>query len=271
MSDTCAIELDDVGFNTPGIDILREIDWSIQRGSNVVLLGPNGSGKSTLLKLICGYLWPTSGTITTLGSRLGKANVRELRKRIGLVDPSAIPKFDHRMSALEVVQTGFVGSWTIYFDRPTPQQVEISRTAMGEVGLAGKEQQNFQTLSTGEQRRVLLARAIVGEPEVLILDEVCAGLDLLARETLLATVSRMHDAKPVLTLLHVTHHIEEILPDTTEMLLLAEGRIAACGPPSEVLTSQSISKAFGCEVEVMRKGNRWNWSVTPDLWQGLIS
>lgn len=271
MNQVNAIELRDVGYDTPGVDVLSGLNWIVRQGGNVVLLGPNGCGKSTLLRLICGYLWPTAGTITTLGSRLGRANVRELRKRIGLVDPSAIPRFDHRMTALEVVQTGFVGSWTIYFDRPTPSQVETSIAVMSNVGLRGKEQQNFQTLSTGEQRRVLLARATVGQPEILILDEVCAGLDLLARETLLANVSKLKAAKPDLTLLQVTHHLEEVLPATKEALLLRQGRVVACGPVEQVLASEPISEAFGCAVQVTRDGERWEWSVQPEMWDGLIS
>ena len=271
MSFHRAIELKDLSFRTTQVEILRDINWSIDRGAIAVMLGPNGSGKTTLLRLISGYLWPSVGSVATLGCKLGETDVHALRRRLGIVDPSAVSRLDRRMSALDVVLTGFFGTLTIFYDRPSPSQINIARQAMYEVGLVDKEDQLFQTLSTGEQRRALLARALVGNPELLILDEACAGLDLLSRETLLATVSRMHSARPKLTLLVVTHHIEEVLPTTTDVLLLREGKLVGSGKPDRLLTNEPIGKTFGCAVDITRIGQRWNWSVTPEIWNGLLS
>ncbi|QEG37225.1 ABC transporter ATP-binding protein [Bythopirellula goksoeyrii] len=271
MSQDKAIEFKDVSFRTTKVEILRDVNWSINRGAMAVILGPNGCGKTTLLRLITGYLWPSEGSVATLGCELGSVDVHSLRRRLGIVDPSAVALLDANMTALDVVLTGFFGTLTIYFDRPTRTQVEIARKAMHEVGLFEKDNQNFQTLSTGEQRRILLARAMVGRPEMLILDEACAGLDLLSRETLLATVWKMHSARPDMTLLVVTHHIEEVLPTATDVLLMREGKIVGSGSPNELLTNEPVSKAFGCAVEVSRIGERWTWSVTPEIWEGLLS
>ncbi len=271
MSREKVVELKDVSFRTPKVEILHDVNWTVYQGAITVILGPNGCGKTTLLRLITGYLWPSTGCVAIFGERLGNVDVHALRKSLGIVDPSSTAFLHHNMTALDVVLTGFFGILTIYFDKPTISQVEIARQALHEVGLWEKDGQNFHTLSTGEQRRVLLARAMVGSPEMLILDEVCAGLDLLARETLLATVSKMHADRPELTLLIVTHHIEEVLPNATDVLLMREGSIVGSGPPDKLLTSEPISKAFGCDVEVSRIGERWTWSVAPEIWQGLLT
>lgn len=250
--------------------IIHQVSWQVTTGAHAAVLGANGSGKSTLLRLMTGYLYPTTGRVTTLGFVSGRSNVHDLRQRIGLVDPGNSFAPDPRLSVLDLVLTGFWGKLCLDFDRPTIEQVESARETMANVGLEGKEQQLFRTLSTGESRRALLARAMVRQPDLLILDEPTAGLDLLARETMLATIDRLLDERTGLTTLMVTHHVEELSPKTNEVLLLRDGSVISCGRPDDVLRSSVISEAFGCQVTVGRSDGRWQWHVSPHLWETLL-
>lgn len=254
-----------------GKAILKEITWSFPRGSHAALLGPNGSGKSTLLRIITGYQFPSSGNVRVLGFELGHVDLHQLRRAIGIVDPGNPYPFARRMSVLDVVLTGFFGNRSLDFDHPTPEQMEQARAALVEVGLAGHENQSFHTLSTGETRRVLLARALVPNPQLLILDEPTAGLDLLGRETMLATIDSLIQTRPELTTLLVTHHVEEISPRTGEVLLLRAGTICARGLADQVLCDEYLGKAFGCPVTVRKESGRWYWQVEPKLWQRLAN
>jgi iron complex transport system ATP-binding protein len=265
-----ALELDGVGLTIGGRRILDDICWSIPTGSQAAILGPNGSGKSSLLRLITGYLFATDGSVECLGHRLGTVSVHELRRFVGLVDPGNPFPFDERLTVLEVVLTGFFGILCLDFDEPNAAQIEEGRRALADVGLSGHEGQRFYTLSTGEQRRVLLARALANQPRLLILDEPTAGLDLLARETLLATIDRLTRQDRDLTILMVTHHLEELLPETQHVLLLGQGRAVAVGTPAEVLTPAHLEAVFGCPVRVEQRHGRWTWSVEPRVWKQLL-
>ena len=264
-----AIEIRDAGLSVGGHRILERIRWSVPVGARAAVLGPNGSGKSTLLRLLTGYLHPTAGSLSVLGSRIGAVNLHALRRRIGIVDPSGPFQPVRRSGVLDVVLTGFFGNLTIDFDHPTGRQREAGLAALEQVGLAKHENQRFHTLSTGEQRRALLARALVRRPELLVLDEPTAGLDLLARETLLATIELLTRSAPEMTTLLVTHHLDELLPDVSEVLLLSEGAVSAAGAPRTVLTAENLSRAFGCPVTVGCRNGRWQWSVHPDAWERL--
>lgn len=242
----------------------------LQVGEHAALLGANGSGKSTLLRIISGYQHASHGAVRVFGQQIGKVDLHALRRRIGVVDPGNPYPFDPRMTVLDVVLTGFFGNRTLDFDRPTAAQTEQGCAALQEVGLVGRDRQLFHTLSTGESRRVLLARALVQNPRLLILDEPTAGLDLLGRETMLASIDRLVERRPWLTTILVTHHIEEISPRTTLALLLSSGRIVASGAPETVLTSENVSRAFGCQVAVQPREGRWYWHVQPQLWEQLV-
>lgn len=266
-----AVMLQNVTFQTAGTTILEGVDWKVEEGTVAAILGPNGSGKSTLLRMITGYLFPTAGTVSVLGQQLGSVDLHQLRRQIGVVDPGSPYLPEARLSVLETVLTGFFGNLCIDFDRPTDAQVAIARKTLEDVGLSGHEQQRFQTLSTGEGRRTLLARALVHKPDLLILDEPTAGLDLRGRETMLATIDRLLERVPSLTLLTVTHHLEELSPRTTEVLLLSGGKKVRAGSPAEVLSDQSLSETFGCPVRVRQDHGRWQWSVDPTVWGTLVS
>lgn len=265
-----SLSLEGIGSFIGGTRILSAIDWALPTGAQGAILGPNGSGKTLLLRIVTGYLFPSEGSATILGRRLGTVDLHELRREIGLVDPTS-PMFPIvNLTTLELVLTGFWGHYCIDFDEPTPRQLDAARAALAEVGLSGHERQRSATLSTGETRRVLLARALVHRPRLLILDEPTAGLDLLARETLLATIERLKADDPTLTVITVTHHLEEIAPGTSAVLLLHQGRALASGAPDRVLTSENLARAFGCPVNVRQEGGRWYWSVQPGTWTQLL-
>jgi iron complex transport system ATP-binding protein len=264
------LTLENVRYTTEGCEILQGIDWQVPAGSCVAILGPNGSGKSTLLRMVTGYLYPTAGNVTVLGNRLGTVDVHELRRQIGVVDPGSPYLPEVRLTVLEVVLTGFFGNLCLDFDHPSRGQVDLAKEVLAEVGLAAHARQRFQTLSTGEGRRALLARALVHRPKLLILDEPTAGLDLLGRETMLATVDRLIEKSPGLTVLTVTHHLEELSPRTSDILLLRDGQRVDTGAPADVLNGATLSKAFGCPVRVHRDNDRWQWTVDPAVWGKLL-
>ncbi|MFO0945921.1 MAG: ATP-binding cassette domain-containing protein [Planctomycetota bacterium] len=266
-----AIDLRGVGFITEGQEILRDIHWAISRGESAAILGHNGSGKSTLLRLITGYHFPTVGTVEVLGSQLGEIDLHALRKEIGIVDPGSPFSPDHRLTVLEVVLTGVFGNLCLDFDHPTPADVALAKKLLADVGLLGHANQKYRTLSTGESRRTLLARALVHQPKLLILDEPTAGLDLLGRETMLATVDLLKKRQPWLTILTVTHHLEELSPNTDSILLLKNGNVLAKGPAEEVLQESLLTEGFGCPVRVCRTNGRWQWTVEPAIWKTLAA
>jgi len=265
-----AIRADRVSIRIGGTPILHEVSWNVPRGARAALLGPNGSGKTTLLRLVTGYRYPTTGSMTVLREELGKTNLDDLRLRVGLLDPNIEHLAKERLRAVEVVLSGFFGHLCIDFDVPTESQIASAHAMLADVGLGAHADQIFATLSTGEQRRVLLARALAADPELLILDEPTAGLDLLAREMLLATVDRVTRLRPEMTVLVVTHHLDELLPETSNILLLTNGRVAAEGEPTSVLTNEILSKVFQVPVTVSQNGGRWQWHVEPTIWPTLM-
>lgn len=265
-----ALRLDGVTVTRGGRDTLRDVHWCVPAGTQAVLLGPNGSGKSTLLRILDGYLFPTRGTVDVLGERLGRCDVHRLRQRIGIVDPHwPYPPRDD-LSVHELVLTGCFGTLSLDFREPTAEQIAAAGRALVDVGLGGQATQPIGTLSTGEGRRALLARALVRQPELLILDEPTAGLDLHGRETLLASLDSLVRRDPTLTVLLVTHHLEELPPTTQDVLLLGKGDRVANGRPEAVLTSEHLSAAFGCPVTVEQHDGRWQWRVAPRVWGQLL-
>ena len=256
-----AVELSDVCVELPGIRIIDQVSWRLPRGSKAAILGPNGSGKSTLLRAITAYGHITRGTVHVLGEELGKVEVHALRRRLGIVDPKLYRLLDPGVTAEQLVATGLYGHLTTFFDRPSDAQLELARRALEQVGLGEHTVQPVETLSSGQLSRTWLARALVHTPELLILDEPSADLDLLARETLLQNLAALGRRRPDLTLIMVTHHLEDLLPDTDEVLLLGDSSVVATGPPDQVLTAENLSRAFGCSVHVERHGGHWRWSV----------
>lgn len=257
-----AIRLSDIRLRRGSTDILRGITWQVLRGSYAALVGPNGSGKTMLIRVIMGYEWPTEGRVQVLGECYGEVNLRELRKHIGLVNPSHLFGMDERLSAVEVVLTGLENTLTVY-DPFTRRQIRHAEELLDTVGLAARRKHAFGLLSSGEQRRCLLARALVRLPELLILDEPTAGLDVAAREHLLHMVESLHHRPGGPTVVMVTHHIEELGPSCDHVLILHQGRKSAAGTPVEVFTDQRLSRVMGCQVKVHRRGKRHWLEVLP--------
>ena len=258
-----------VGVMRDGRWILRNVDWTVPRGSLAAILGPNGSGKSTLARIAACHLWPTAGQCSILGGRFGHANLPELRRRIRLVQPAGPYDVDPALTAREVVLTGYFGSIGLYH-RADDAMNEHADWLLRRVGLETVMDHSYATMSNGERMRSLIARAIVTKPGLLILDEPTSGLDLLAREQVLATIQLLLESPDAPTVLLITHHIEELPPTTSQVLLLANGQPAAVGALDEVLRSDILSRTFGFPVEVRNAGGRYYLEVHPSAWKDLL-
>ena len=235
--------------------ILDGVDWRVGAGERWAIAGPNGAGKTTALRIASAQLRPTSGTATVLGGRLGAVSMPELRTRIGFVEPSFARRFYPEQRVIDVVLTGATGS-ILVVAAPTPGELDRARGLIADVGAAELELRPFATCSEGERARILLARALMADAELLVLDEPAAGLDLPGRELLLAAFERAGAARPGLTVLTVTHHLEELPPSTTHALLLRGGRVVAAGPVDGVLTEEALSRCYGLPLTVERAGGR---------------
>ncbi len=240
-----------------GTDVLRGVDWEVHPGQRWVVLGPNGSGKTTLVRIATMWEHPSAGTVELLGERLGRTDVRRLRARVGFTSAAMADLLRPSLTALEAVMTAKHAAletwWHTYDD-------EDSRRALDElrrVGCAARADQRFGTLSSGERQRVLLARAMALEPEVIVLDEPNAGLDLSGREELIAVLQDLAADPATPPLVLVTHHADEIPDGFTHVLLLRAGTVLAAGPISENLTGPTLSECFGLELELERRHGRW--------------
>jgi iron complex transport system ATP-binding protein len=237
--------------------IVESIDWTVSEGERWIVLGPNGAGKTTLLNILAGRSFPSTGTVDLLGERLGTVNVFELRPRIGFSSAALADSIPRGETVLDVVLTaayGVTGRWREEYETVDEQQARNLLAAFGAEDLAGR---HYGTLSEGERKRVQIARALMTDPEVLLLDEPAAGLDVGGREELVGALSELagDPASPVLVL--VTHHVEEIPPGFTHLLLLGDGKVEASGPIEDVLTAENLSRAFGIDLLVAHGGGRW--------------
>jgi iron complex transport system ATP-binding protein len=243
--------------------ILDDIDWSVHPGERWVVLGRNGSGKTTIVRIASLYLHPSSGTVEVLGERLGHTDVRILRRRIGLASAALARELRPDLRALDVVMTAKYAAlepwWHRYDDDDRARAIEL----LDRFGIASYADRTFGTLSSGEQQRTLLARTLMTEPGLVLLDEPTAGLDLGGREELVSSLTRLarDDAAPPMVL--VTHHVDEIPPGFTHVLLLRAGRIHAAGPIDVTLTAETLSGCFGMTLVLERHGDRYGaWAVS---------
>lgn len=252
-----AASLSDVVVRRRGRNILDSVSLDISEGDRWAVLGPNGAGKSTLIGLLAARMHPTSGTVEVLGERLGRVDIFELRPLIGLASQELADTIPVEEKAEDVVVTagyGVVGRWREDYEGLDLDRARTLLAAFGVGDLAGRM---FGTLSTGERKRVLAARALMTDPELLLLDEPAAGLDLGGREALVRTLGRLakDPATPVTVL--VTHHVEEIPPGYTHVALLQDGGLVAAGPIDETLTSQNLTRTFGLPLVVEKSGGRY--------------
>ena len=237
--------------------LLDDVDWRVDEGQRWVVLGPNGAGKTTLLQIVAARAHPTSGTAQILDETLGRVDVFDLRPRIGLTSAALADQVPAKEVVLDVVLTGsyaVVGRWRETYDPVDVMRAEAILTAVGAMGLARRQ---FGSLSEGERKRVQIARALMADPELILLDEPAAGLDLGGREDLVARLARFALDPAAPTMVLVTHHVEEIPPGFTHALLLRAGRVVASGPLPQVLTGALLSETYGTALEVLPWGDRW--------------
>ena len=242
--------------------ILRGIDWRVRRGEHWVILGANGSGKTSMLRALTGYLPPTAGTIRVLGETYGRTDWRDLRTRVGLVSSSVVQMMPDGESALNAVVSGkyaMIGYWGKMRGEDRRRAMRILR----QVEAAALATRPWQQLSQGERQRVLIGRALMAAPKLLILDEPCAGLDPVARERFLQFLERLARRRGAPALVLVTHHVEEIMPAFSHVLIVKAGRVVAAGPRERALTSRTLSGAFGEVVRLKRAGGRFTLTVRP--------
>ena len=249
-----ALRLAGVTFRRNGVDILNGVDLTVRAGERWAMLGENGSGKSTTLALCGARAHPTSGTVDILGRRLGRTALDDLRKRIGHVDPRH--PLRSALTAHDIVLTGMTGTIELPMRwEPSREERDKAEELIERFALSHRADAPWPTLSQGERGRVLIARALAGEPDLILLDEPTTGLDLAAREQLLDVLDQLADAG--MTSLLVTHHVEELPASTTHALLLRDGRVTASGPADDVLTSGNVSRAFDYPIRVVKEDGRW--------------
>jgi iron complex transport system ATP-binding protein len=237
--------------------LLSGIDWAVEPGEHWVVLGPNGAGKTTLLNLAAAFSHPSDGTVEVLGERLGAVDMRKLRESIGTVEPGLARRIRGRYTGYEVVLTGATGSIALLHDRITDDHQARADRLMAEIGVDPLRERRFEDCSQGERQRLLLARGLMDDPDLLLLDEPTTGLDLPSRERLIASLDAMAEANADLPTVTVTHHLEEIPATTTHALFLRDGAIVASGPIASVLTSESVSTTFDIAVDVAHNAGRW--------------
>lgn len=254
--ETPTLALRGVGLVREGRSLLQGIDWTVRPDERWVVLGRNGSGKSTLVRIASLYLHPSEGTVDVFGERLGRTDVRTLRTRIGVASAGMADLLRGDLTAADVVMTAKHAALEPWWHRYDDADRARATACLTDVGLPGAGERRFATLSSGERQRVLLARTLMTEPGLVLLDEPTAGLDLAGRETLvegLAVLAERRAAPMVL----VTHHVEEIPAGFTHGLLLADGGVLAAGRLDEALTADTLSACFGLPLGLERRHDRW--------------
>jgi iron complex transport system ATP-binding protein len=251
------LEFSDVVVRRNARNIVDHLDWSVEDDQRWVILGPNGAGKTTLLQLADTLVHPTSGRVTILGEQLGRTDVFELRPRIGFASSAMARRVPADETVLNVVLTAafsVVGRWNeAYEDIDERRALRV----LAEWRLDHLADRTFGTLSDGEQKRVQIARAIMTDPELLLLDEPAASLDLGAREELLILLGGYAQAPTTPAMVMVTHHVEEIPVGFTHVLLLREGAVVAAGPLADALTADNLTEAFGVPITLTADAGRY--------------
>ena len=247
-----------------GTPVLIDADWSVKAGEHWFVLGRNGCGKSTLMGLVLANLWPRrGGSVEVLGQHYGKIDTREMRKRIGWIGADLVHSTKDLTLPINVVLSGFDASIGLYRES-TPVEIEMARAKMADLGIGDLAEQAFGTLSAGEQMRVLIARATIHKPAILILDEPCSHLDLPAREEFLDFIDDLVNQPDAPTLVQVTHRIDDVSNTFTHGLVIKDGRVIAAGERRQVLTDDVLSEAYGLKVRLYEVADRFWPAVVRD-------
>ena len=252
-----ALDFTDVVVRRDGRNIVDHVTWQVADDQRWVVLGPNGAGKTTLLQLADTLMHPTSGTVTILGETLGRTDVFEIRPRIGFASSAMAKRIPREESVLNVVLTAaysVTGRWNEQYENIDERR---ALRVLGEWKLDHLADRTFGTLSDGEQKRVQIARAVMTDPELLLLDEPTASLDLGSREELLGLLSGYASSPTTPAMVMVTHHVEEIPVGFTHVLLLREGAVVAAGPIEQTLTADSLTEAFGMPISLSAEDGRY--------------
>lgn len=247
------ITMEHISLRRENDTILNDVSLEIKSGENWVILGRNGSGKTTLLEMMTGYLFPSQGRVEVLGNVYGQCDIREVRKSIGYIGPSLLERMSLTDPVWEIVATGAYAYLRFYEEIPQAVKEESYRL-LEEMNLGRLAEHTLGTLSQGERKKVLLARCLMGDPKLLIMDEPCAGLDLYEREKMLVEVDRLR--KRDITVVYVTHHVEEIVPLFTHVALIKDGKLVGSGPKEQVLNKEMIMRTYEIPVELEWDGGR---------------
>ncbi len=236
------IGLQDVSLHREKTQILKNISWNINRGEHWVLIGPNGAGKTSLLKIISGNLWPSSGKVKVFGKEFGKTDLRELKSKIGCVSSFLVEKIPEGEDLIEIVISGKFASFGVY-EKITDKDKNKAKKLLELLGAGHIIKRGFSVISQGEKQKILIARALMAEPLIMLLDEPCIGLDIKARESLLNSISKICKEKKT-TVIYVTHHIGEIVEEIGKAFLIKDGKIFRQGKKKEILTKENLGKLF---------------------------
>ncbi len=237
--------------------ILDDLSWAVQRGEHWVILGANGSGKTSLLSVLTGYLSPTSGVVSVLGETFGESDWRELRTHVGIVSSSVRQMLpDHEEALITVISGKY--AMIDYWGRIKTADRTAAARILRDVEASHLAERRWEVLSQGERQRILIGRALMARPRLLILDEPCAGLDPVAREHFLAFIQRLCSQRGAPALIFVTHHVEEIMPVFTHALLLRQGGVLAAGEKDRVLNSARLSQTFDAPLRLSQQNGRYS-------------
>lgn len=256
------IDIDNVSWIRDGKKIIKNINWKVQSGEHWAIVGLNGSGKTTLLNMINGYIFPSTGKMSVLGKEFGRYDLRELRKSIGWVSSSLQEQLYINEKVEEIVLSGKFATIGLYH-KPNEEEIEQVHNLLEQLKCIHLVNRLFKTLSQGEKQKILIVRALISNPKLLILDEPCNGLDIFAREQLLSTIEEIGNEPAAPTLLYVSHHIEEILPIFNYTLLIRKGEIHSTGKTCKVVTGDNLSQFFEAPVDVVIRNER--------VWMNVIT
>jgi iron complex transport system ATP-binding protein len=255
------LSIKDLKVRQNGVEILKGINWTVLPGQHWAILGPNGCGKSTLISAITAYVTPVEGSLELIGQRYGEADWQELRKQIGIVSSTLTSRVPADETAVTTVHSG-ESAQLDYWSREDNLDRTKALRCMGKMAIRSLAEREWGILSQGERQKVFIARSLMLDPKLIILDEPCAGLDPVARERFLRSIQKLIQKKRSPSIVFVTHHIEEIVPEITHVLLIKNGKVLNSGTKREVLNSKNLSAVFGADLKASKRPKLDRWTLS---------